>query len=150
MTAGHILLVEDNPDDADLSVAVLKHHFGEVEVATAADGVEAMEYLMASGAQAGSRDSLPNFVLLDLKLPRMDGHDVLRAIRADPRLMHLPVVILTSSIEDHDIRNSYALGANSYVRKPVDFDDFSRLAERLGRYWLELNRVAPAVQQSPQ
>ena len=143
-----ILLVEDNPDDADLSVAALRQHVNDVEVTVVEDGVEALDYLTGSGRYTGSPATLPGVVLLDLKLPRMDGHEVLRAIRSDPRTRHLPVVILTSSIEEQDLNKSYELGVNSYVRKPVDFDDFSRVAERLGQYWLEFNRVPANLRQS--
>lgn len=142
-----LLLVEDNPDDADLSVAALKRHIGDVEISVVEDGVEALEFLTCTGAHGGRPRTLPQVVLLDLKLPRLDGHQVLRSIRADARLKHLPVVILTSSLEEVDLTQSYALGANSYVRKPVDFDDFSRVAQRLGEYWLELNRPPPAIRE---
>lgn len=131
----HILLVEDNPDDAELSVVTLKQQIRDVEVTVVEDGVLAMEFLA---------HTLPDVVLLDLKLPRMDGHDVLRAIRSDARMKQLPVVILTSSDEEQDVAQSYELGVNSYVRKPVDFDAFAKVAERLGEYWLELNR-GPAL-----
>lgn len=140
-----LLLVEDNPDDAVLSVAALKQHAGDVEITVVEDGVEALEYLTSTGKYQGRPPVLPHVVLLDLKLPRMDGHEVLRSIRADPKMRHLPVVILTSSLEDQDLAESYENGANSYVRKPVDFDDFARVAERLGEYWLDLNRVAPGI-----
>jgi two-component system response regulator len=144
----HLLLVEDNPDDADLSVAALKQHIGDVDIAVVEDGVEALEYLTCTGHYEGRPQTLPQVVLLDLKLPRMDGHEVLQNIRSHPRLKHLPVVILTSSLEEEDLANSYERGANSYVRKPVDFDDFSTVAERLGEYWLELNRPPPTIRWS--
>lgn len=141
----HLLLVEDNPDDADLSVAALKQHVGDVDIAVVEDGVAALEFLTCTGQYQSRSPTLPDVVLLDLKLPRLDGHEVLKSIRCHPQMKHLPVVILTSSLEEQDLANSYALGANSYVRKPVDFDDFARVAERLGQYWLELNRVSPSV-----
>jgi len=141
----HILLVEDNPDDADLSVTALKEHARDVEVTVVEDGVEALEYLTCTGQHEGRPATLPDVVLLDLKLPKMDGHEVLKAVRAHPRTKHLPVVILTSSVEEQDLTSSYELGVNSYVQKPVNFDDFSRVAERLGEYWLGLNHVAPSI-----
>lgn len=140
-----LLLVEDNPDDADLSVAALKQHIADVDITVVEDGVEALEFLTCTGQYESRAPTLPDVVLLDLKLPRLDGHEVLKSIRSNPRMKHLPVVILTSSLEEQDLSNSYELGANSYVRKPVDFDDFARVAERLGQYWLELNRAPPSV-----
>lgn len=145
-----ILLVEDNPDDAELTTAALHEHAGDVEIAVAEDGVEALEYLRSEGRFADRPGALPDVVLLDLKLPRLDGLEVLRQIRSDLRTRRLPVVILTSSTEEQDLARSYDGGANSYVRKPVDFDEFARVAERLGVYWLELNRTAaPAREQGP-
>lgn len=140
MNGGTILLVEDNPDDVELTL----HAFGSNRilnpVVTARDGVEALDYLFGTGIHQG-RDvtELPSVVLLDLKLPRIDGLEVLRRIRGDERTRLLPVVILTSSNEDRDRIEGYTLGANSYVRKPVDFDEFVRAAGQLGLYWLMLN-----------
>jgi two-component system response regulator len=139
-----ILLVEDNPDDEALTVRALKKSNIANEVVVAHDGAEALEYLFGEGAYAG-RDvtQMPQVVLLDLNLPKLDGLGVLRRLRADPRTRLLPVVILTSSNEEQDRVNGYGLGANSYVRKPVDFDAFVTAAAQLGLYWLVLNEPAP-------
>jgi len=136
-----ILLVEDNPDDVELTLHAFASNRILNPVVTARDGVEALDYLFGTGMYAG-RDvhTQPAVVLLDLKLPRVDGLEVLRRIRGDQRTRLLPVVILTSSNEDRDRVEGYALGANSYVRKPVDFDEFVRAAGQLGLYWLMLNR----------
>ena len=139
-----IMLVEDNPDDEALTVRALKKNKIVNEVMVARDGVEALEYLFGEGVHAG-RDTreLPQVVLLDLKLPKLDGLGVLRRIRADERTKTLPVVILTSSNEEVDRMQGYGLGANSYVRKPVDFDQFVEAAKQLGLYWLVLNETPP-------
>lgn len=139
-----ILLVEDNPDDEALTVRALKKSNIANEVVVAHDGVEALDYLFGEGVHAG-RDvtQMPQVVLLDLKLPKLDGLGVLRRLRADLRTRLLPVVILTSSNEGQDRVNGYGLGANSYVRKPVDFDAFVAAAAQLGLYWLVLNEPAP-------
>jgi two-component system response regulator len=139
-----ILLVEDNPDDEALTVRALKKSNVVNEVVVAHDGVEALDYLFGEGVYAG-RDvtQMPQVVLLDLKLPKLDGLGVLRRLRADLRTRLLPVVILTSSNEEQDRVNGYGLGANSYVRKPVDFDAFVAAAAQLGLYWLVLNEPAP-------
>jgi two-component system response regulator len=139
-----ILLVEDNPDDEALTVRALKKNKILNEVVVARDGVQALDYLFGQGAHAG-RDTTetPQVVLLDLKLPKLDGLEVLRRLRADPRTRLLPVVILTSSNEDQDRINGYGLGANSYVRKPVDFDAFVTATAQLGLYWLVLNEPPP-------
>jgi len=135
-----ILLVEDNPDDEALTLRALKQNNIKNKVVVARDGVEAVDYLLGNGAHAG-RDTaiLPEVVLLDLKLPKLDGFEVLRRIRADERLKLLPVVILTSSKEEQDLINGYKLGANSYIRKPVDFTQFTDAVKQLGLYWLVLN-----------
>jgi two-component system, response regulator len=140
-----ILLVEDDPDDEDLALRAFQRGDVGNPVAVARDGVEALDYLYGTGTHA-CRDAsvMPAVVLLDLKLPRMSGLDVLRHIRADARTQCLPVVILTSSHEDQDVMQCYRLGANSYVRKPVDFTQFVDAVRQMGRYWLLLN-YAPQV-----
>ena len=139
-----ILLVEDNPDDVELTLRALKKNNVTNEVVVAHDGVEALDYLFGSGAYAGRDLSvMPTVILLDLKLPKMDGLEVLRRLRADDRTRLLPVVILTSSKEEQDIVNGYRLGANSYVRKPVDYDQFAEAVRQLGLYWLLLNEPPP-------
>jgi CheY-like chemotaxis protein len=139
-----ILLVEDNPDDEALTLRALRAAGVRYEVVVARDGVEALDYLFGTGRHAG-RDIglLPQVVLLDLKLPRLDGLEVLRRIRSDERTRLLPVVILTSSTEDRDRIEGYRLGANSYVRKPVDFGQFAEAVRQLGLYWLLLNQPPP-------
>jgi two-component system response regulator len=138
-----ILLVEDNPDDEALTLRALRKSNIVNEVVVARDGVEALDYLFAAGAHEG-RDpaAMPQVVLLDLKLPRVDGLEVLRRMRADERTRFLPVVVLTTSTEQKDIVDSYQLGANSYIRKPVDFVRFSEAVQQLGLYWLLMN-VSP-------
>lgn len=140
MTEKCILLVEDNPDDEALTLRALRKHNILNEVVVAHDGVEALDYLFATGAWS-ERDprQLPQVVLLDLKLPRIDGLEVLRRVRADERTRLLPVVILTSSNEEQDRISGYGLGCNSYVRKPVNFDEFVDAVKQLGLYWLVLN-----------
>ena len=139
-----ILLVEDNPDDVELTLRAFKKCNIANEVVVARDGVEALDYLFGTGAYAGRDLSvMPAVVLLDLKLPRIDGLEVLRRLRADERTRCLPVVVLTSSNEDQDVVNSYQLGANSYIRKPVDFVQFIDAARQLGMYWLLLNEAPP-------
>ncbi len=144
MNGNVVLLVEDNPDDEALTIRALKKNKVVNEVIVARDGVEALEYLFGEGAHAG-RDirEMPQVVLLDLKLPKLDGLGVLRRLRADERTKLLPVVILTSSNEEQDRMNGYGLGANSYVRKPVDFDQFVAATAQLGLYWLVLNEPPP-------
>ncbi len=139
-----ILLVEDNPDDVELTLRALKQNNISNEMKVVGDGAEALDYLFASG-QYADRDvsDLPAVVLLDLKLPKVDGMEVLRRIRANDPTKLLPVVILTSSKEEQDMINSYKLGANSYVRKPVKFDDFVGAVRQLGLYWLLLNEPPP-------
>ncbi len=139
-----ILLVEDNPDDEALTVRALNKNKILNEVVVARDGVQALDYLFGEGAHAG-RDTreMPQVVLLDLNLPKLDGLGVLRRLRADDRTKLLPVVILTSSNEEQDRINGYGMGANSYVRKPVDFDQFVTAAAQLGLYWLVLNEAPP-------
>lgn len=139
-----ILLVEDNPDDVALTVRAFAKSNIANELVVTTDGEEALEYLFATGRHA-SRDAsvMPEVVLLDLKLPKLDGLEVLRRLRADERTRRLPVVILTSSNEEQDMVRGYDLGANSYVRKPVDFGQFVTAARQLGLYWLVLNEAPP-------
>ncbi|PTL84748.1 response regulator [Vitiosangium sp. GDMCC 1.1324] len=137
-----ILLVEDNPDDVDLTRRAFQRAGLTQPLDVAGDGVEALDYLFARGAYAHrAGEPLPSLVLLDLKLPLLDGHEVLQRIRADPRTRFLPVVILTSSDEEKDLVESYSQGCNSYVRKPVSYTEFVEAARQLGVYWLMLNRV---------
>ena len=144
MKKGIILLVEDNPDDVELTLLSLQKHNISNEVVVVRDGAEALDYLFTTGAYAErDRSIMPAVVLLDLKLPKIDGLEVLRCLRADERTKLLPVVILTSSKEEQDMLNGYKLGANSYVRKPVDFDQFSDAVKQLGLYWLLLNEPPP-------
>ncbi|MBU0610660.1 MAG: response regulator [Armatimonadetes bacterium] len=131
-----ILLVEDNPDDIELIQRALRQNHIANEMVVTRDGAEALDYLLGPGAEGRP---LPVVILLDLKLPKVDGHEVLRRIRAAERTKLLPVVILTTSDEQEDITRSYANGASSYVRKPVDFDEFVHAARTLGVYWLVLN-----------
>lgn len=137
-----ILLVEDNPDDEELARIALEESRIANEVAIARDGAEALARLYPEeGDGSAVMDPLPAVILLDLKLPKVDGTEVLRRIRADERTRLLPVVVLTSSAEEEDILNSYGLGANSYMRKPVDFDQFHDMVKQFGMYWLLLNEV---------
>jgi two-component system, response regulator len=137
-----ILLVEDNPDDVDLTRRAFQRAGHPQPLEVVDDGVEALDYLFARGAYAHrAGEPLPALVLLDLKLPRLSGHEVLRQIRANPSTRFLPVVILTSSDEEKDLVQSYSQGCNSYVRKPVSYNEFVEAARQLGLYWLALNRV---------
>ncbi len=137
-----ILLAEDNPDDVQLTLRALKKSNILNEVVVAQDGVEALEYLSGTGKYAGRDTSiLPQVILLDLKMPKMDGLEVLHRIRGDERTKLLPVVVLTTSSEDRDRVESYKLGANSYIRKPVDFNQFAEAVRQLGLYWLVLNEA---------
>ncbi|OLC49393.1 MAG: two-component system response regulator [Acidobacteria bacterium 13_1_40CM_65_14] len=139
-----ILLVEDNPDDVELTMRAFRKSNIVNEIVVARDGVEALDYLFSMGTRAGRPPTLPQVVLLDLKMPRVDGLHVLERIRAHPRTKLLPVVILTSSIEEQDLLNTYSRGANSYIRKPVDFQEFVEAVRQLGLYWLLLNQPPPA------
>ena len=135
-----MLLVEDNEDDIELTLRALKKNNLENDLVICRDGEEAIAYLFRTGAHANREPDMPEVVLLDLKLPGQSGLDVLRKIRADERTKTLPVVILTSSSEDKDMVESYRLGANSYVQKPIDFSAFIEATRQLGLYWLVLNR----------
>ena len=148
MAKNVILLVEDNPDDVALTLRGFRQSNIINEVVVVQDGLEALDYLFAKGAYAGRDVSvMPQVILLDLKLPKMDGLEVLRRIRADELTQLLPVVILTSSVEERDLIEGYSLGANSYVRKPVDFTQFAEAVRQLGLYWLVLNETAPSRRQ---
>ncbi len=139
-----ILLVEDNPDDVALTMRAFKRSHLMNPVVVARDGVEALDFLFAQGVHASRAGApLPTLAILDLKLPRLDGLGVLKALRADPRTALLPTVILTSSKEEQDVVSGYKLGANSYVRKPVDFAEFVEAVKVLGIYWLALNQMPP-------
>jgi two-component system response regulator len=144
MLNGTILLVEDNPDDEELTLRALQKNRITNHVVVARDGAEALDYLFATGTHAGRDASdLPQVVLLDLKLPKIDGLEVLRRLRLNDATKLLPVVILTSSNEEQDRLKGYGLGANSYVRKPVDFGKFTEAVGQLGLYWLLLNEQPP-------
>lgn len=144
MAASSILLVEDNPDDEALTVRAFNKNNVKNEIVVARDGAEALDYLFGTGTYANRDTSLvPQVVILDLKLPKIDGLEVLRRLRAAPQTKLLPVVILTSSNEERDLLEGYGLGANSYVRKPVDFAEFVEAVRQLGLYWLLLNERPP-------
>ena len=144
MAGKSILLVEDNPDDEELTLLSLRKNNLAHDIVVVRDGVEAIDFLFANG-QYASRDvaQVPTVILLDLKLPKLDGLGVLKRLRADPRTRTLPVVVLTSSSQDADVIASYNLGANSYVRKPVEFGAFVEAVSSLGLYWVLLNRPPP-------
>lgn len=137
-----ILLVEDDPDDELLMRMALKDNKIDCEMALARDGIEALEFLFGEGKHAG-RDpgQMPSLIILDLKLPKMNGIEVLRHIRADERTRIIPVVVLTSSIRDQDMIDCYELGANSYIQKPLNFNDFVHVVRQLGTYWLNTNKL---------
>lgn len=147
METGLLLLVEDNDDDLALVLRTLKKCNFLNEIVVARDGIEALAYLHGDGVPGGQEPIEPTVVLLDLKLPKVDGLEVLERIRADPRTKLQPVVVLTSSDEEIDVVRSYQLGANSYVRKPVDFGEFSKAVTELGLYWMLLNKKCPAGQE---
>lgn len=141
-----ILLIEDNPDDEELTLLAFEESRMVSEVVVARDGVEALDYLFGTGIYTGrNMDVMPALVLLDLQLPRINGLEVLQRLRADNRTKLLPVVILTTSNEQQDLINSYQLGCNSYIRKPVDFDQFQTAVQQLGKYWLLLNEPPPVL-----
>jgi two-component system response regulator len=144
MTDRTILLVEDNPNDEALTLRALKKNNIQDRVVVARDGAEALDYLFATGAyQDRNPAEVPRVVLLDLKLPKVDGLEVLRRVRANAKTQLLPVVILTSSNEERDLVAGYGSGANSYIRKPVDFTEFAEAVRDLGKYWLQLNEAPP-------
>lgn len=140
-----ILLVEDNPNDAELALHALRKNKLANRIEWVKDGEAALDYLFQRGAYANRDSQLPKVVLLDLRLPKVDGIEVLRAIRAEPATRELPVVVLTSSKEERDVVTTYSLGVNSFVAKPVDFHEFSRVVGDLGLYWVLVNRVPPDV-----
>jgi CheY-like chemotaxis protein len=144
MNSKIILLVEDNPSDIELTRRALEKSHIANEMVVAEDGQEALDYLFGKATDPGSGE-LPAVVLLDLKLPKVDGHEVLRRIRSGERTRRLPVIILTTSKEEQDVAQSYDLGANSYIRKPVDFVQFAQAIQQLGLYWLVLNEIPPKV-----
>ena len=140
-----ILLVEDNDDDVQLTLRAFRKSDLVSTVTVVRDGVEAFDYLLATGEYASRNpDVLPDLVLLDIKLPRVDGVQVLERLRSHPRTRLIPIVILTSSAEPKDLLTCYTLGANSYVRKPIDFQQFTRALHQIGSYWLETNQAPPA------
>jgi two-component system, response regulator len=143
-----ILLVEDNRDDEELTLRALRKNNIQNEIVIARDGVEALDLLFATGAHASHEPIVPQVILLDLKLPKVDGLEVLRRLRANQGTRLVPVVILTSSNEEEDRLQGYDLGANSYVRKPVDFNQFFEAARQLGLYWLVLNEPVPQCRKS--
>jgi len=145
MSDKKILLVEDNPDDIELTRRALRSNNIGNEMVVAQDGVEALDFLFGTGKYAGrNMHDLPVVVLLDLKLPKVDGLEVLKKIRAENLTKRLPIVILTSSKEEHDLLNGYNFGANSYIRKPVDFNQFTEAVRQLHLYWMVLNEPPPA------
>ena len=145
-----ILLVEDNASDEKLTVLAFRKCGVANEVFVVRDGAAALDYIFGTGARAGQgAGALPSVVLLDLKLPKVDGLEVLRRIRGDERTKLLPVVILTASKQEEDVLRSYSLGANAYVRKPVEFSEFAQAAKTLGLFWLLLNEPAPPARAQP-
>ena len=140
-----ILLVEDNPRDVELTLHALQEHHLTNNITVIRDGAEALDFMFGTGQYAGRNVShRPKVILLDLKLPKVDGHEVLRQLKADERTQMVPVVVLTSSKEERDIVESYKLGVNSYIVKPVDFEQFSESMRQLGMYWMLLNQVPPS------
>jgi CheY-like chemotaxis protein len=140
-----ILLVEDNPNDAELALHALKKNNLANRVEWVKDGEAALDFLFHRGIYASRPNTLPRVVLLDLRLPKVDGIEVLKQLRANPETKELPVVVLTSSKEERDVTATYQLGVNSYVAKPVAFDEFARTVAELGMYWVLVNRVPPDI-----
>ena len=148
MSKKNILLVEDNPDDEELTLLAFQDCQIDHEVTVVRDGAEALDYVFARGQYANrSSSSLPAIILLDLKLPKVDGLEVLRQLRSHPHTKLLPVIVLTTSQEEQDLMSSYSMGCNSYIRKPVDFNQFIEAVRQLGIYWLLLNQ-APQLRES--
>lgn len=139
----YILLAEDNPNDAELTIAALRESKMVSPIVRVADGAEALDFLYRRGAYAGRTDGPPSLILLDLKMPKVDGLEVLAAVKQDPDLHVIPVVMLTSSREEADLTRSYKRGANAYVVKPVDFDDFMRAVRDIGLFWGLVNEPSP-------
>ncbi len=140
----NILLIEDNPDDVELTLRAFKESKIANEIKVLKDGAKALDYLNCTGKYSGrSKEELPAIILLDLKLPKIDGLEVLKYIRSNEKTNLIPVVILTSSSEELDLINGYKLGCNSYIRKPVDFDEFIKVVKELGLYWLVINELPP-------
>jgi two-component system, response regulator len=140
MNAGTILLVEDNPDDVELTLRAFRQHAVSNEVVVARDGAEAVDILLGAD---GREPLTPVLVLLDLKLPKLGGLEVLQVLRGEPRTALVPVVVLTTSAQDDDVASAYETGANSYIRKPVDFTEFGKVVHQLGMYWLLINQAPP-------
>ncbi len=144
MSVPTILLVEDSPSDVELTRRALKKNRFEVNIDVAEDGVEALDYLFCTGIHANRTPYLlPDLILLDLNIPKIDGNEVIKRIRATAKTKLIPIVVLTSSNEDSDLLKAYNNGANSYIRKPVDFNKFAEVVSLLGRYWLEINEPPP-------
>jgi two-component system, response regulator len=141
-----ILLVEDNPSDAELTLHALRKHKVANQIQHVRDGEEALDFLFCRGSFSGRQfDNAPHLVLLDLKLPKVDGLQVLQAVKSDPRTRAIPIIVLTSSKEERDMVNTYQFGANSYIQKPVNFGDFQDVVRQLGLYWLLMNSKPPAA-----
>ncbi len=145
MTEVEILLVEDNPTDAELCIRALKKSNFANKLVWVKDGAEALEFVFATGAYAERVQNGPKVILLDLRLPKVDGMEVLRRVKGDERTRTIPVVVLTSSREDRDVADSYRLGVNSFISKPIEFDEFARVVSELGLYWLLVNK-APVLE----
>ena len=141
-----LLLVEDNPSDAELTLHALRKSKLANQISHVRDGAEALDFLFCRGAYSERHfDHPPSLILLDLKLPKVDGLEVLEAVKADPRTRAIPIIILTSSKEEHDLIHGYQLGVNSYIQKPVNFGDFQKVVEQLGLYWLLVNSKPPTA-----